>query len=184
MKAHAKKDPVRRHAIDWPRKLSISTFPESVNAALGSTSSQVRFAPRTIPGRKNRVVRAHLHNPYWSRIHTHVASISIMKHVEFAGRGITNSARAVFDLGKERLKSEQSEATLLIRFAVQDLRIQFVGRCARMARELPEINGAARSGKWWGVRNDRSELLSTECRECFVPFWNSAQGMCVLTMGS
>jgi hypothetical protein len=63
MKAQAKKDTVRRHAIDWPRKLSISTFPESVNAPLGSTSSQVRFAARIIPGRKNRVVHAQLHNP-------------------------------------------------------------------------------------------------------------------------
>ena len=32
MNAQGKNDFARRHAIDWPRKLSISTFPGSVNA--------------------------------------------------------------------------------------------------------------------------------------------------------
>jgi len=32
MNAQGKKDPARRYAINWPRKMSISTFPGSVNA--------------------------------------------------------------------------------------------------------------------------------------------------------
>jgi hypothetical protein len=112
-----------------------------------------------------------------------VAPISIMNQVEFAEWGTTKSA-LVFDLGKQRLKSGHSEPTLSVRLAAQNLRIQFVGRCARMARELPEINGAARSSRWWGVRKDGSELLSAEYRGCLVPFWNSAHGICVLTKGS
>ena len=107
-----------------------------------------------------------------------------MSHVEFAEWGITNSARAVFDLGKQRLKSGQSEAALIIRFAAKNLRIQFVGRYARMARELPEIKGAAKSSKWWGVRKHGLELLRAEYGGCLVPFWNFAQGMYVLTKGS
>jgi hypothetical protein len=107
-----------------------------------------------------------------------------MSHVEFAEWGITNSARAVFDLGKQRLKSGHSEAVLLISFAAKNLRIQFVGRYARMARELPEIKGAARSSKWWGVRKDGLELLRAEHGGCRVPFWNFTQGMYVLTKGS
>jgi hypothetical protein len=108
----------------------------------------------------------------------------MMSHVEFAEWGITNPSRAVFDLGKQRLKNGHSEAALFIRFAAKDLRIQFVGRYARMARELPEIKGAAKSSNWWGVRKDGSELLSAEYGGGFVPFWNSAQGMYVLSKGS
>jgi len=90
----------------------------------------------------------------------------------------------VFDLGKQRLKSGHSEAALFIRFAAKNLRIQFVGRYARMARELPEIKGAAKSSKWWGVRKHGLELLRAEYGGCLVSFWNSAQGMYVLTKGS
>jgi hypothetical protein len=86
----------------------------------------------------------------------------MISHVEFAERGITNSARAVFDLGKLRLKSGHSEAALSIRSAAKNLRIQFIGRYARMARELPESESAAKSSKWWGVRKGGSELLSAE----------------------
>jgi hypothetical protein len=53
-----------------------------------------------------------------------------------------------------------------------------------MARELPEIKGAAKSSKWWGVRKDGLELLRAEYGGCLVPFWNFAQGMYVLTKGS
>jgi hypothetical protein len=72
----------------------------------------------------------------------------MISHVEFAGWSITNSPRAVSDLGKQRLKSGQSETDRFMRFAAKNLRIQFVGRYARMARELPEIKGAATSSKW------------------------------------
>ena len=71
----------------------------------------------------------------------------MMSHVKFVEWGITNSARALFDLGKQRLKSGHSEAALFIRFAAKNLRIQFIGRYVRMARELPEIKGAAESSK-------------------------------------
>ncbi len=85
-----------------------------------------------------------------------------MSHVGFAEWDISNSARAVFDLGKQSLKSGQSEAALFIRFAAKNLRIQFVGRYNRMARELPEIDRAAKSSKWWRVRKDGSELRRAE----------------------
>jgi hypothetical protein len=90
----------------------------------------------------------------------------------------------VFDLGKQRLKSGQSEASLFSGFAAKNPRIQFVGRFARMAQELPEIKGAAKSSKRWGVLKDGMELLRAEFPRCLAPFWNSARGMCVLTNGS
>jgi len=89
----------------------------------------------------------------------------------------------VFDLGKQRLKSGHSEAALFIRSAAENLRIQFVGRYARLARELPETKHAAKSSKGWGVRKDGMELLRAEDGGRLVPFWNFARGMYVLTKG-
>jgi hypothetical protein len=47
----------------------------------------------------------------------------------------------VFDLGKQRLKSGQSAAALFLRGMAQNLWIQFLGRKARMAQELPKYEG-------------------------------------------
>ena len=90
----------------------------------------------------------------------------------------------MFDLGKQRLKNGQSEAALFIGFAAKNPRIQFVGRFARMAQELPEIKGAAKSSKGWGVRKDGLGLHRAKYRGRRISFWNSAQGMYVLTNGS
>ena len=52
---------------------------------------------------------------------------------------------SVFDLGKHRLKSGQSVTAPVSRFVAKNLWIQLIGWSARMARELPEIRGAAGS---------------------------------------
>ena len=113
-----------------------------------------------------------------------MAPDSMMCNVAFAERGFNNSAREVFDLGIERLKSGQSAALLFIEFVAKNLWIQFLGRCARMAQELPEINAAVKSSNWW----ERAETASNCLVRCACgyskPFWNSAHGLRVFTNDS
>ena len=87
-----------------------------------------------------------------------MAPDSMMCNVAFAERGFNNSAREVFDLGIERLKSGQSAVVLFIEFAAKNLWIQFLGRCARMAQELPEISAAAKSSNWCGSVQRRPRI--------------------------
>ena len=86
----------------------------------------------------------------------------------------------MFDLGKQRLKSGQSQAAMANRFAAKNLWIQLIGRYARMAWELPEIEGAAKSSTWWGVREDGCDFISAGPLGHLVAFWNFAQGRFVL----
>ena len=108
----------------------------------------------------------------------------MMCNVAFAERGFNNSAREVFDLGIERLKSGQSAVVLFIEFAAKNLWIQFLGRCARMAQELPEISAAAKSSNWWEACRGGLELPHAEHCGYSKSFWNSAHGQCVFTNDS